>query len=103
MKRLRVSRLAERDLDGIWQYVAADAGNIDVADQVVDSIVGHFALLARQPQTGRTRQDIDSGVRSFPSGNYPIYYRDSKSHVVISRVLHGKRDHLAAWKKPKAT
>jgi toxin ParE1/3/4 len=100
VKRLRISHLAERDLDGIWQYVAAEASGIEVADQVVDSIVGHFALLARQPQAGRIRQDIDPGVRSFPSGNYLIYYRDSKSHVVISRILHGKRDHLGAWKKP---
>jgi toxin ParE1/3/4 len=103
MKRIRVSRHTARDLDGIWQYVAADANSLDVADQVLDSIVDHFALLARQPQARRTREDIDSGVRSFPSGNYLIYYRESRSHVVISRILHGKRDHIGAWKKPKAT
>jgi toxin ParE1/3/4 len=103
MKRIRVSRHAARDLDSIWQYVAADADSFDVADQVIDSIVDHFALLARQPQAGRTREDIDSGVRSFPSGNYLIYYRESRSHLVISRILHSKRDHLETWKKPKAT
>jgi toxin ParE1/3/4 len=103
MKRLRVSHLAERDLDSIWHYIAADANNIDVADQVIDSMVGHFAVLARQPQAGRAREDIDSGVRSFPSGNYLIYYRELRSHLVISRILHGKRDQLSAWKKPKAT
>lgn len=103
MKRIRVSRHAARDLDRIWQYVAADANSLEVADQVVDSIVGHFALLAKQPQAGRAREDIDSGVRSFPSGSYLIYYRELKSHVVVSRVLHGKREHLGAWKNPKAT
>jgi plasmid stabilization system protein ParE len=63
MKRLRVSHLAERDLDSIWHYIVSDASSIDVADQVIDSIVGHFAVLARQPQAGRPREDIDSGVR----------------------------------------
>jgi toxin ParE1/3/4 len=103
MKRIRVSRYAERDLDSIWRYVATDAGSIDIADQVIDSIVRHFALLARQPKAGKSREDIDSGVRSFPSGNYLIYYRESRSHLVISRILHCKRDHFGVWNKPKAT
>jgi toxin ParE1/3/4 len=103
MKRLRVSRHAERDLDGIWRHVAAEASSVDIADRAVDSIVAHFALLSRQPKAGRSREDIDPGVRSFPSGNYLIYYRESKSHLVISRILHGKRDQLGAWNKPEAT
>jgi plasmid stabilization system protein ParE len=53
MKRIRVSRDAERDLDGIWRYIAADATSIHIADGVIDYIVGHFALLARQPGAGR--------------------------------------------------
>jgi toxin ParE1/3/4 len=103
MKRIRISRHAERDLDNIWHYIAADANSIDVADRVIDSIVRHFALLARQPHAGRSREDIDPGVRSFPSGNYLIYYRESRSHVVISRILHGKRDQGGAWKKSEPT
>jgi toxin ParE1/3/4 len=103
MKRLRVSLYAERDLDSIWRYIATDTGSIDVADRVIDSIVRHFSLLAKQPKAGRSREDIDSGVRSFPSGNYLIYYRESRSHLVISRILYGKRDHFGAWNKPKAT
>ena len=99
MKRLRVSHHAKRDLDGIWRYVANDASSTDAADRVVDSVIAHFALLAKYPHAGRSRDEIDPGLRSFPSGIYLIYYRESKSHVVISRILHGKRDQLGAWKE----
>ncbi len=102
MKGIRVSHHARRDLDGIWHYVANDK-SADIADQVIDSIVAHFAFLARQPAAGRSREDIASQVRSFPSGKYLIYYRDSKPRLVISRVLHGKRDQLGAWNRPEAS
>ncbi|HEV1287607.1 MAG TPA: type II toxin-antitoxin system RelE/ParE family toxin [Bryobacteraceae bacterium] len=91
MKRLRVSHHAKRDLDSIWRYVANDANSIEVADRIVESVTVHFAMLARQPHAG------NPGVRSFPSGNYLIYYRESRTHLVISRILHGKRDQLGAW------
>lgn len=100
MRRIRVSLLAERDLDGIWRQIAADRSNIDIADRAVDSIVARFPLLARQPGAGKNREDIDPGVRSFPSGNYLIYYRETRSHLMISRILHCKRDHLSVWHKP---
>jgi toxin ParE1/3/4 len=97
MKRIRVSHHARRDLDKIWHYIANDSSSPDIADRVIDSIVAHFALLARQPEAGRSREDIGPQVSSFPSGNYLIYYRDSKSHLVISRILHGKRDQIASF------
>ena len=103
MKRIRVSHHARRDLDTIWHYIANDASSTDIADRVIDSIVAQFAFLARQPEAGRSRKDIGSQVRSFPSGNYLIYYRDSKPRLVISRILHGKRDRLGAWNKPEAS
>ncbi len=103
MKRVRVTRHAERDLDSIWRFIAADARNLETGDKVIDSIVRHFALLARQPEAGRTREDIAPDVRSFPTGNYLIYYRVSRSYLVISRILHSKRDQNEAWKKPRAT
>jgi toxin ParE1/3/4 len=100
MKRLRVSHRAERDLDRIWHHIASETSSIRIADRLIDSIVTHFALLARQPNAGRSREDIDPGVRNFPSGNYLIYYRVAKSHLVISRILHGKREQLGAWQEP---
>jgi toxin ParE1/3/4 len=102
MKRLRVSHRAKLDLDGIWRHVATDASSADAGDRVVDSLMVHFALLAEHPHAGRSRDEIEPGLRSFSSGQYLIYYRESRSHVVISRVLHGKRDQPAAWRSSEA-
>jgi toxin ParE1/3/4 len=91
MSRIRVSSAAAADLDDIWLY-AAEQRSEDVADRLIDSIVGRFAVLARMPRLGRRRPEIIPGLRSFPVGNYVIYYTAHKSRVVILRVLHGARD-----------
>jgi len=72
MKRLRVSKLAERDLDRIWCYVATRSGSIEAANGATDSIAERFPMLARQPTAGRSRDDIEPGLRSFPVGDYII-------------------------------
>jgi toxin ParE1/3/4 len=75
----RLSPLAERDLDEIWFYVAEDA-TPTTADRVIDDIIDRFDLLAEQPGMGRV-----------------IYYRQEDADVLIARVLHGRRDQIAAW------
>jgi len=52
-------------------------------------------LLAAHPSAGRLRDDIASDVRSFPVKTYIIYYRTSEDGILVSRVLHGKRDQAA--------
>ena len=92
----RLSPLAERDLDEIWSYVAEDA-TPTTADRLVDDIIHRFDLLAEQPGMGRARPEFGIGVRSFAVENYVIYYRQEGNDVLIARVLHGRRDQIAAW------
>lgn len=101
MKRIRVSSLAERDLDDIWYRVATLSGSIEIANGVVDSITQTFPLFARNPEAGTRRDEIELGVRGFPAGRYLIYYRESASHLVISRVIHGARDQRSAYVDPE--
>ena len=91
----RLSPLAERDLDEVWLYVAADASP-NTADRLIDAIVERFELLAEQPRMGRLRPEFGAGVRSFVVEGHVIYYRHS-ADVLIARVLHGRRDQAAAW------
>lgn len=89
----RVSPQAATDLDGIWYYVATESGNVQVANQVVDSITDRFLLLASHPYLGRGREDdFGVGSRSFPVGEYVIVYSVEDEEVQILRVAHGKRD-----------
>lgn len=91
----RLSTLAEQDLDEIWSYVADDASP-ETADRLIDDIVDRFDLLAEQPGMGRVRPEFGPGVRSFAVENYVVYYRQ-EGDVLIARVLHGRRDQIAAW------
>ena len=50
MKRIRVSRFAERDLDDIWYEIAKRSGSIEIANGVVDSITDVFPLFATSPE-----------------------------------------------------
>ena len=97
MKRIRVSRPAERDLDDIWYYIVKKSGSIEIADRLVDSIMETFPLFAQSPEAGARRDEITPGLRGFPVGNYIIYYAETERHVVISRILHGMRDQKSAY------
>ena len=95
----RLSALAEQDLDEIWSYVAEHASPT-IADRLIDAIIDRFEVLVEQPRMGRLRPEFGAGVRSFTVENYVIYYRHDRD-VVVARVLHGRRDQLAAWSEPE--
>jgi len=41
---------------------------------------------------GRARDELASGVRSFPFGRYVVFYAPLDDGIDIVRVLHGSRD-----------
>jgi toxin ParE1/3/4 len=98
MKRIRVSDLAEQDLDEIWLYIAKNSGSIEIADGVIDSITETFPLFAHTPEAGTRRDEIEVDLRGFPVGSYIVYYRESGDHVLISRVIHGMREQKTAFR-----
>jgi toxin ParE1/3/4 len=86
---------ADSDLGEIWYYVATKSNSLDIADRLVNSIADRFLLLASHPNMGRTRdEDLRSGLRSFPVGEYVIIYRIHDDDVQILRVLRGSRNIL---------
>jgi toxin ParE1/3/4 len=95
VKRVRLSRLAEADLDEIWLYVAGDGG-VAVANRLIDDIMDRIVLLATQPNAGRLRDELAGGLRSVAVQSHIIYYRPEPSHILVARVLHGHRDQASA-------
>lgn len=96
MMRLRVSRRALCDLDGIFDYWAGHA-SLEVADRLMEAIEEQFALLCEMPQIGRKSDEFGHGVRSFPAGKYLIYYRKTRAFLEILHVFHGARDQARAF------
>jgi toxin ParE1/3/4 len=90
MKRVRVTRDAKRDVDEIWLFVARDS--VDAANRLIDEIAHRFLLIGSSPEMGRIRDNLKPGLRSHPVDNYVIYYRETRPHISIVRVVHGARD-----------
>ena len=86
----RFTSLAWDDLRQIIGYISAD--NPAAADAFLSKIMETSNLIARSPSIGRIRRDLNVDLRSFPVGNYLIFYRETAGEVQVVRVLHGARD-----------
>jgi toxin ParE1/3/4 len=90
MPRIVKSRTSRDDYLEIWLYVARD--NPAAADRLINDFDHHLEMLARTPMAGRSEGDLAAGLRSFPVGNYLIFYRVIQDGIELARVLHGARD-----------
>ena len=88
-KRYRLTLRAEEDVRDIWLYIAAD--NIEAADKLIDRFTERYEQLAANPQMGPAQEQYLRGLRSFPVGNYIVFYRPIEDGIEVYRVLHGAR------------
>lgn len=66
--------------------------SLEAADNLLDSFIEKFDLIAENPQAGGARLDPARDLRRFPVGRYIIFYRPQPDAVEIVRVLHSARD-----------
>ena len=88
--RVAISPLAERDLEGIGDYIADD--NPARAVSFVAELRDQCAAIAKAPQAYRLRPELGDGVRSRAHGNYVVFFTVTKDRLTIIRVLHGAMD-----------
>jgi toxin ParE1/3/4 len=88
--RFRKLPQADSDLDSIWSFIAADS--VRAADKQIARIGEVFGMLVQNPLAGRERRDLRQGLRSFPVGNYVIFYIPLPDGVEVVRVMHGRQD-----------
>ncbi|MCM5557043.1 type II toxin-antitoxin system RelE/ParE family toxin [Pleomorphomonas sp. JP5] len=81
---------ARLDLIEIWTYVADD--NEAAADRLLRRIESVLAMLADTPLAGRARPELSPDIRSFPIGNYVIFYIAQPNAIDVVRVLSRYRD-----------
>jgi toxin ParE1/3/4 len=78
------------DLDSIWDFIANE--NVTAADRVLDRIGEVLDMLIRNPLAGRQRQELTPGLRSFPAGNYIVFYLPLDDGIEVVRILSGFLD-----------
>jgi toxin ParE1/3/4 len=92
MKPFRIAEKARDDLASIWNYIAVENDAPEAADKIMDGLESVFRQLGKHPLIGPSRPEFGSQLRSFPQGNYIVFYRPTPESVEIVRVLHGARD-----------
>jgi plasmid stabilization system protein ParE len=98
VRRYVLSEDADRDLDGIWDYIAED--NLDAADQWIGKLFDAFDTIGNNSGIGHKREDLTSyPVLFWPVGAYLIIYRATSQSVEIVAVTQGARD-IPAFLRP---
>jgi toxin ParE1/3/4 len=82
---------AEIDLIEIWTHIAND--DPIAADRQLNKIDEACKMLAGHPHAGKRRDDLASGLRFYPVGNYLIFYIPHGDGVAVARVIHAARDY----------
>jgi toxin ParE1/3/4 len=82
--------LANRDLVEIWGYIAED--NEAAADRLLERVDAVLRMWSQRPKAGRERPELVPGLRSFPVGNYILFYIPLPNGIELVRVLSGYHD-----------
>ena len=90
MKTIVLRPSADRDLDDIYDWIAAD--DPIAAERHVRRIVAAVERLAEFPESGRARPEIGEGARSLGVGRCLVLYRIEGECVEIVRVVHGAQE-----------
>jgi toxin ParE1/3/4 len=90
MNSYRYSSDANADIEGIAFYIF-DLNPV-AADRFLDALDETCEMLAEHPLIGRPRSELGENLRSFPVGNYLIFYVPRADGVDIARVIYGGRD-----------
>jgi toxin ParE1/3/4 len=88
--RIVRSSQARRDLIQIWQFIAHDSEI--AADRFLSRIEKTLAMLRDNPLAGRARPELATKLRSFPVGNYVLFYRPLADGIDLTRVLSSHQD-----------
>lgn len=92
MKPFVVSPHAADDLNGIWLYLAEEAGE-EIADRSLLRLAESFVRLAEDPGTGHRRSDLTRLPLHFLFVEpYMVIYQRDCAPLAIHAVLHGARD-----------
>ena len=76
MYKLRYLSQARADLLRIRDYIAVESGNREIAVRYTDKLREQCRKLAAINGTiGQSRPELRANIRSFPMGNYVIFFR----------------------------
>lgn len=91
MSRYVLSPRAQADLDGIWEFTAANWG-ADQAEAYVSAIWSAVTRAANEPKWGRACSEIRKGYFKVNGGQHVIFYKRTAGGIDVVRILHASMD-----------
>jgi len=98
MNTLSYTRDALADLDDIQDYLLPYSQA--AAAHTIQTIERSCRRLSQFPLMGASRDALQAGMRSHPSGKYTIYYRPLNGGIEGLRILHASRDVTGLFSPP---
>jgi len=81
---------AVKDLDEIWEYVAADS--LEAADHIREEIYDSIQSLVPFPHVGHSRPELTTRAMRFQVvREYVIAYAPDDKPLAVIAILHGRR------------
>jgi toxin ParE1/3/4 len=91
MSALNYSKLAEIDIDEIWDY-SADRWSPEQADSYINELHSVAENIERKPDIGRDCSSIRPGLFKYPAMSHMIYFRKRINGIIVVRILHQRMD-----------
>lgn len=93
MPQLRYLAQTKDDLISIKKYIAKESGSQSTAIQYTNKIREQCRKLADLPgKIGHLRPELREDLRSFPYGNYVIFFMYNDDYLDIVTIIEGHRD-----------
>ena len=93
MSQLRYLAQAKDDLISIKKYIARESGSQSMALLYTGKIREQCRKWADRPgKIGRLRAELRENLRSFPYGNYVIFFMYNDDDLEIVTIIEGHRD-----------
>lgn len=89
-RQLRLTPLAEIDLEDIWRYTA-EQWSLAQADHYHRDLIGTMEALARGKKAGRACI-VRDGYFRYAVGSHVVFYRETDDTIDVIRVLHQRMD-----------
>ncbi|KVL25424.1 plasmid stabilization protein ParE [Burkholderia territorii] len=89
-RTVRLTPLAETDLEDIWSYTV-ERWSLEQAERYVRDLAAAFERLARGEWLGRPSR-AGVGYRRYTVGSHVVFYRETADTLDVIRVLHQRMD-----------
>jgi toxin ParE1/3/4 len=95
--KIKYTVVAVDDMDEIFSVISLD--HISLAEVMLEKLNSRIAMLPDFPNMGSVLSDeeytlVERGYRFIVVQSYLVFYRVIEDNIIISRILHSRRDYL---------